>query len=46
MAARYKEIVTRGGMDSIRLERIMPGSTRWPFHDVAPDRLALPAGAR
>jgi NADH:ubiquinone reductase (H+-translocating) len=32
-AAMYKEFVTRGGLSSIKLERRLPGSTKWPFKE-------------
>ena len=32
-AAIYKELVTRATIPSIKFERLMPGSTKWPFKE-------------
>jgi NADH dehydrogenase FAD-containing subunit len=32
-AAIYKELVTAGGLQTIKLERRIPGSTTWPFKE-------------
>jgi NADH dehydrogenase FAD-containing subunit len=32
-AAIYKELVTAGGLQTIKLERRIPGSTIWPFKE-------------
>ena len=32
-AAIYKELITGGGLQSIKLERRLPGSTKWPFRE-------------
>jgi len=32
-AAIYKELITAGGLQSIKLERRLPGSTKWPFKE-------------
>jgi NADH:ubiquinone reductase (H+-translocating) len=32
-AAIYKELITAGGLQSIKLERRIPGSTKWPFKE-------------
>lgn len=32
-AAIYKELVTAGTIPSIKMERLMPGATKWPFKE-------------
>jgi NADH:ubiquinone reductase (H+-translocating) len=32
-AAIYKELITAGTIPSIKLERLLPGSTKWPFKE-------------
>jgi NADH dehydrogenase len=32
-AALYKELITRSPIPSIKFERLMPGSTKWPFSE-------------
>lgn len=43
-AAIYKELITRSPIPSIKLERRMPGSTKWPFKEPKTP-LALDSGA-
>lgn len=43
-AAIYKELITAGAIRSIKLERLLPGATRWPFREPDAQR-QLPAGA-
>jgi NADH dehydrogenase len=43
-AAIYKELITKATIPSIKFERLMPGSTKWPFKEPK-TRLALESGA-
>jgi NADH dehydrogenase FAD-containing subunit len=44
-AAIYKELISSGPIPSMKLERVLPGATKWPFKEPKPERAELLAPA-